>query len=174
MVDEMKKRNVNYIAFLREWYRVVNQEPLFTTGDNNFEIMDVFKFDPQKTHILSRDVNSINNYAMNLIQNKQIQQGLSLLNRAISMDPQSSLTYYYLAYTYFVTEDRANSEKYLLKALEIYPGFREVVYMLAECYKRDNKPSEARFYTQNYLKSNPTDTTALNILKSLSDSTQIK
>jgi tetratricopeptide (TPR) repeat protein len=174
MVEEMKKRNVTYIAFLREWYRIVNQEPLFTTGDNNFEIMDVFKFDPQKTHILSRDVNGINNYAMNLIQNKQIQQGISLLNRAISMDPQSSLTYYYLAYTYFVTGDRTNSEKYLLKALEIYPGFREVVYMLAECYKRDNKPSEARLYTQNYLKSNPTDTTALNILKSLSDSTQIK
>lgn len=174
MVEEMKKRNVTYIAFLREWYRVVNQEPLFTTGDNNFEIMDVFKFDPQKTHILSRDVNSINNYAMNLVQNKQVQQGISLFNRAVSMDPQSSLTYYYLAYTYFITGDRANSEKYLLKALDIFPGFKEAVFLLAESYKRDNKYQEARFYTEKYLKINPSDTTALNLLKSLSDSTQIK
>ena len=72
MLTEMKKEHVSYIAFLREWYRVVNQTPLFTGGDQNFEIMDVYKFDPQKTHILSRYVNSANQYGLELIQNKQI------------------------------------------------------------------------------------------------------
>ena len=51
-VEEMlKKDNVNYIAFLREWFQVVNQAPLFTAGNDNFEIMQVFKYFPEKTHI---------------------------------------------------------------------------------------------------------------------------
>ncbi len=53
MTDEMKKHNVSYTAFLKEWYQVVNENPLFVCGDENYEIMEIYKFVPDKTHLLS-------------------------------------------------------------------------------------------------------------------------
>jgi len=178
MVQEMKKQNVSYIAFLREWYQVVNQPALLVAGDKNFEIMEVYKFDPQRTHVLSREVNSINEYAMQLLQSagggKQVSQVINLLNRSVSMDPASSLTYFLLAYAYQVSGDIENSEKNLIKAVEIFPGYRGAVFMLADILKKQNKFPEARKYTENYLKLNPDDTTAVKLLNSLSDTVIVK
>jgi arabinofuranosyltransferase len=173
MVEQMKKENVNYIAFLREWYRVVNQTPLFTTGDGNFEIMDVYKFEPGTTHILSSEVNGMVNYSAQLIQNRQIQQAMNILDRALAADPKSSMTYFYIAYTYSLMGDAPKSEKYLLKALEIYPGYKEATLALIETFKREKKIPEAIKYSQEYLKINPTDTTITRLLKSLSDTTGV-
>ena len=174
MTAEMKKYKVSYLAFLREWYRVVNQTPLFTTGENNFEIMDVYKFDPGKTHILSREVNSMINYALQLIQSRQPQQAVSVFISAVSKDPGSSLTYYYLAYAYSALSDDANTEKYLKKALDVFPGFREASFALANVYKKQNNVPGARVCMEKYLSYNPADTTAANYLRSLSDTVKIK
>jgi len=173
MVEQMKKENVNYIAFLREWYRVVNQTPLFTTGDKNFEIMDVYKFDPLKTHVLSSEVNGMTNYAQQLIQNKQVQQALNILQRALNIDPASSITYYYAAYAYSLLGDKANTEKNLLKALELYPGYSDAIISLVDMYKRQNKITEARRFSENYLKVNPADSTMIKLLKTIQDSTRV-
>ncbi len=173
MVEQMKKENVSYIAFLREWYRVVNQTPLFTTGDQNFEIMDVFKFEPEKTHVLSSEVNGMTNYAQQMIQGKQYQQALNILLRALNTDPLSSITYYYTAYAYSLLGNNISAEKNLLKALELYPGYSEATISLADMYKRQNKISEARRLSINYLKINPSDSTVIKLLKTLPDSTRV-
>jgi tetratricopeptide (TPR) repeat protein len=174
MIDQMKKENVTYIAFLREWYRIVNQAPLFSTGEQNFEIMDVFKFDPEKTHILSSEVTGMTDYGMQLLQSQRIQQGMGYLSKAVSIDPLSSLTYFYLAYGYSITGNAANTEKYLLKALEIYPGYHDAAIQLLQMYQKENRLSEARRYSTAYLKINPSDSSIVKILKSLPhDSTRV-
>lgn len=164
MIDQMKKEKVTHIAFLREWYRVVNQSSLFTTGDQNFEIMDVFKFDPEKTHILSSEVKGMTSYAMELVRQRQFQQGLGYLNRAISIDPNSSLTCFYLGYSYLSAGDAAAAEKYLKKAIEIYPGYTDAVFVLNDIYTKQNRKVDARKNTENYLKVNPSDTVAVRLL----------
>lgn len=171
MTEQMVKEHVDYIAFLREWYRVVNQTPLFTTGDQNFEIMDVFKFEPGKTHILSGEVNGMNNYGLQMIRQRQYRQAASVFTQAVEKDPKSSLSFFYLAYAYSYLGNPSNSEKYLKIALELYPGFKDAATALVETYKREGKLSEAKTSAENYLKTNPSDTTMVRILKSLSDST---
>lgn len=174
MTEQMVKEHVDYIAFLREWYRVVNQTPLFTTGDQNFEIMDVFKFDARKTHILSGDVNGMNNYSLQMIRQRQYMQAISVLTQAVEKDPKSSLSFYYLAFAYSYLGDASNSEKYLKAALELYPDFSEAATALIETYKKEGRLSDARTSAENYLKINPSDTTMVKILKSLPDSTGVK
>ncbi|MGH2574268.1 MAG: hypothetical protein ACRDFC_01060 [Ignavibacteria bacterium] len=174
MTEEMKKRNVSYTAFLREWYQVVNQDALYVSGDKNFEIMEVYKFDPLKTHILNRTANSMNYYAMELIQNKQFQQAVNILNKSINADPASSLTYYYIAYAYSALGDQKNSEKYLMKALELYPGFREAALTISEMYKNQKRYSDSKRYIESYLRINPSDTAAIKLLASLLDTVSIK
>ena len=174
MTEQMIKEHVDYIVFLREWYRVVNQTPLFTTGDQNFEIMDVFKFDPGKTHILSGEVNGMNNYGLQMIQQKQYRQALNIFSRAAEIDPKSSLSFFYLAYAYSFLGDAQNSEKYLKRALEIYPEFHDAALALIDTYKRERNIPQAIEYAEIYLRTNPSDTTIAKILKSFSDSTGTK
>ena len=174
MTEQMVKEHVDYIAFLREWYRVVNQTPLFTTGDENFEIMDVFKFDPGKTHILSGEVNGMNNYSLQMIRQRQYRQAINVLTQAVEKDPKSSLSFYYLAYAYSYLGDAAISEKYLKAALELYPDYKDAANALVETYKREGRLSEARTYAENYLKNNPSDTNMVKILKLLPDSNGVK
>jgi len=159
--EQLKKQNVSYLAFLREWFQVVNQPPLFTAGENNFEMMQVYKYDPQKTHILSSEVNSGIEYASQMLSAKQYQQALNVYKQLINMDPNSSLTYYMTAYTLTALGDIKSAEANLKKAIEIYPGYREAVISLSSLYQNQKKNDEARGIIQNYLNINPGDSIAI-------------
>ncbi|MBN8583603.1 MAG: tetratricopeptide repeat protein [Ignavibacteria bacterium] len=169
VLEQMKAQNVSYMAFLKEWFQVVNQEALFEGGEQNFEIMQIYKFTPDKTHILSTEVNSGMQYAMNLINARQYQQALTVLKQIAAMDPNSSLTFIRLAYVYSALNDPASAERSLLKAIEIYPGYRDAILSLANLYKAQNKIPEAKNIIGKYLESNPGDTTALKINSGLGE-----
>jgi hypothetical protein len=171
MVEEMKRQNVTHTAFMREWYLVVNQNPLFTCSDDNTEMIIINKFDPEKTHVLSREMNSSIMFVMDLLAQRQVQQAQQILSRLTVMDPLSSNTYYLLANTQFALGDLAGSEKNLKKSLEIFPEYRDANFALAEIYKRENKTEEAKKQIQNFLKIIPGDTAAVNLLKLLSSDT---
>jgi arabinofuranosyltransferase len=165
--EQMKKQNVTYIAFLKEWFQVVNQPVLFETGDKNFEIMQVFRYFPDSTHILSTEANSGIRYVYELISAKQFKQAQSVLNQLITMDPKSSMTYYLMAYVSSALGDGKSAQKFLLKALEIYPTYREAVISLGNVYKTENRITEARELYTNYLKTNPSDSLVLKYNNSL-------
>jgi tetratricopeptide (TPR) repeat protein len=173
----MKKYGVTYIAFLREWFRVVNQNPLFSTVDvSNFEIMEVFKFIPDKTHILPSEVKERNMYALEIMSRrnqKEIQQALQVLQGSLAIDPQSSLTYYLIANAYIMLNDRNNFERNLLKALEIFPEYKEALFQFGNYYKSTNKTDEAKNYLERYLKVAPDDKKALELYKSI-DTVKVK
>ncbi len=172
--QQMKKQNVSYVAFLKEWFQVVNQPPLFTAGENNFEIMEIYKYSPDSTHILSTEVNSGIRYIGELLNAKQYKQAINVLNQLVTMDPNSSLTYYLLAYTYSALGDAKSSEKSLAKAVELYPGYKEAVFALGNAYKMQNRIPEAQKIYTNYLKANPSDTTISRLLNTLSAQDTVK
>ncbi len=165
--EQIIKQNVSYMAFLREWFQVVNQPALFTAGENAFEIMQVFKYIPGKTHILSTEVNSGIQYVSQLITAKQYPQAMNILKQMAALDPNSSLTYLMIAYVNSYTNDGVSAEKNLLKAIEIYPDYRDAVLSLSNLYKMQNRIEDSRKILGAYTLNNPQDTAALNQLKSL-------
>lgn len=176
MREYLKKNNVAYLAFLREWYRVVNQTPLFISPEGApQEIMEVFKFNPDSTHILSKEVNSGVDYVGQFINQKGMQnQALNILNQMLTMDNKSSLTYYLMAIVYGSANDAKNYEKSLLKAVELYPDFKEALIGLGNYYKSLNDKPNAKKYLEKYVILKPTDTKAIEMLKSVSDTTNVK
>lgn len=176
MREYLKKNNVAYLAFLREWYRVVNQTPLFISPEGApQEIMEVFKFNPDSTHILSKEVNSGVDYVGQFINQKGMQnQALSVLNQMLAMDNKSSLTYYLMAIVYGSANDAKNYEKSLLKAVELYPDFKEALIGLGNYYKSLNDKPNAKKYLEKYVMLKPADTKAIEMLKSVSDTTNVK
>lgn len=176
MREYLKKNNVAYLAFLREWYRVVNQTPLFISPEGApQEIMEVFKFNPDSTHILSKEVNSGVDYVGQFINQKGMQnQALNVLNQMLAMDNKSSLTYYLMSIVYGSANDAKNYEKSLLKAVELYPDFKEALIGLGNYYKSLNDKPNAKKYLEKYVILKPADTKAIEMLKSVSDTTNVK
>ncbi|NOS85560.1 MAG: hypothetical protein HOP31_10505 [Ignavibacteria bacterium] len=176
--EQIIKQNVSYMAFLREWFQVVNQPALFTAGENAFEIMQVFKYIPGKTHLLSTEVNSGIQYVSQLIASKQYPQAMNVLKQLAALDPNSSMTYLMMAYVSSYVNDAVSAEKNLLKAIEIYPDYRDAVISLSNLYKLQNRIEDSRNVLGKYTSNNPQDTAAVNQLNSLNiqkqDSVKIK
>ncbi len=173
MNEYLKKSGVTYLAFLREWYRVVNQTPLFTTQDiSPMEIMDVYKYDPAKTNILSKVSNSMIMEVQNRLSSRnpqQIQSVIPILNRSLQTDPNSSLTYFYLGIAGMMTNDNKAGESNMLKAIEIYPEFKDALLQLGMFCNRNNRKDDAQKYLEKYLLLNPNDQKVKDQLKEITE-----
>ncbi len=171
--EQIKKQNVTHLAFLKEWFQVVNQPTVFSAGDKNFEIMQVYKYIPEKTHIMPTDANNGIMYANELIAAKQFQQALNVMKQVTAMDPMSSLSFFKLAYIYSALNDQAAAEKNLLKAIEIYHDYKEAVFSLSNLYKVQKRFPEAKNVLNKYLTVNSTDSTAINMLNGINKDASI-
>lgn len=171
MTKYLKDNNVAYLAFLREWYKVSNQNPLFTTAYSHPpEIMDIYKFDPVNTHILSREANSLIMNAQTLASQKAAQQLIYILNRVSELEPQYSYAYFLRAYAYSLLKDDANYEKNMLRALELFPDFKDAHFYLGLHYKERGKFDEAKIHLSRTLELEPANVQAMNNLKIVTDS----
>ena len=74
-------------------------------------------------------------YVSQLISSKQYPQAMSVLKQLAAMDPNSSLTYFMMAYVNSFTNDGASAEKNLLKAIELYPDYKDAVLSLSNLYR---------------------------------------
>ena len=173
LTELFKKNNVKYLVFMREWNRVVNQNPLFSSAENfnhEVEIIEIFKFIPDETLILPRDARGLVMYAQDLLAQKAPQQALQILNRSLEVEPKSSLTYFLIAYAYSLMNDAENYEKNLLKAIEIFPNYKDALFQLGYFYKNKNRVSESLKYAEKYLELFPNDQKVISLINSLPDS----
>jgi len=179
LIEYLKKNNVKYLLFLREWNRVVNQNPLFSSKISNSteifptELMEVYEFIPDKTLILPAEANSLIMYAQDMISQRAYQQAIQALNRCLSVEPRSSLTYYLIAFAYSMLNDVVNFKKNLLKAVEIFPDYREGLFQLGYLYKKQNRISESKEYFEKYLTLFPDDKVTRDVYNSLPDSISV-
>ncbi|MCY7360542.1 MAG: tetratricopeptide repeat protein, partial [Ignavibacteria bacterium] len=161
---------VTYLAFLREWYRVANQDALFTTINLPPEVMEVYKYTPGKTKILSREVNGLLMKAQTLVGKKDAQQLLFIINRVIALDPYCSQAYVLRAYAYSILNDNAGYETNMLKAAEIFPEYSDVYYYLGDFYKNQGRFEDAKQTFTKYLELYPGNPTITKSLAAVEDS----
>jgi len=179
VTEFLKKHNVKYLIFLREWNRVVNQNPLFSSIKSNTEemfpteMMEVYEFIPDKTLILSAEANGLIMYAQDMLSQRASQQAIQVLNRCLSIEPRSSLTYYLIAFAYSMMNDAVNFEKNLLKAVDIFPDYKEALFQLGYLYKNQNRIPESKEYFEKYLTLFPDDQKTRDIYNSLTDSVSV-
>jgi len=161
MKEVLNKSGVTYLAFLREWYRVANQKPLFSTENiSPLEIMEVYKYIPGTTLILSKSSNGIIMNAINAYGTRnpqQIQRAMQYLNTSLQYDPNSSTTYFLLGIGSILLKDNNNAEKFLLKSLEIFPEYKDALMQAGLFYRQSGRPAEAKKYFEKYLSLYPDD-----------------
>jgi hypothetical protein len=175
MTDYMKDKGVSYLAFLTEWYRVVNQNPLFSTADSlPPEVMEIYKFIPEKTYMISRYANSRVMDAQNALSQKQYQVAVQKLNQILQTENKASLVYLLLAISYMHLNDKINYEKNIQKALEIFPEYKDALLQYGYYKKTAGDFANAKVYLEKYLSVTPSDSKVKGILKSVDDSLKVK
>lgn len=152
----LKEKNVTHLAFLREWYRVVNQTPLLLTPNNiSPEIMEVFRYKPDTTYILSMEGNGLTMNLETLASQKAAQQILYVARRLLEIEPNSSYTYYLVAYAYSLLNDDPNYEHNMRRAIELYPDFKDAHFYFGIWLKERKRYEEAREHFAKVLEMDP-------------------
>ncbi|HAY34402.1 MAG TPA: hypothetical protein PK536_10685 [Ignavibacteria bacterium] len=171
MTDYLKNNGVTHLAFLREWYRVANQNPLYSTPDGFVpEIMDIYNFNPQSTHIISREANELVMYGLRLVNQKAAQQLIQFMNRLLTLEPDYAYAYYLRAYGHSILENFPQYEADLRKALSIQPDFKDGNLYFGIYLSNNRRFEEAKFHLDKVLEMEPLNVLAKNTLSIVNDS----
>lgn len=127
------KNDVSYFVTMRNWFEAVNQKPVYIPI-NEFEFMEVFRFEPERFHLMPKEASFYNQRALFFIQNGNYRAALDFLIRSLRLDPNSSRTLFLLGNVYDFLKDYDNAEVYLKRALELFPEYFEAHYELARVY----------------------------------------
>jgi arabinofuranosyltransferase len=189
MEQFMKQQGVTYLAFLKEWYRVSNQNPLFSSFDLTQilvsqpnkavldrypgETMEVYKFYPDKTIILSKKVNSLNTMAQELLMQNNITLALRYLDESLRSQPNAAVTYFIAANAFLLAGDIKNFEGNLKKALYYFPEYNEANLELAMFYKAQNNCKESAQLLKKVVLNLPNNKKIQDIYNSLPDSCKV-
>ena len=158
---------------LREWYRISNDNSLMSTfGKLPPEIMEIYRFVPGKTLILSNEMKSMLMYIEELAARggqQNLQQAKQLIQRAEKMEPNAAVIPYISALIYAKTGDPKAEESELLKALQIFPEYRDAMKLLIYMYAQTSRTDEAKNYLDKYKMIFPNDEDGLKLEKYISD-----
>ena len=154
MNNYLAKTKVNYLVTLKNWFEVVNDKPVFVPI-NEFEFLEVYKYDPLHTHIQPKIVSQLNQAAIQMLQSGKNSNAISYLNQSLPLDTHSSQTYFILGAAYETIKDFPQAEKNFNKALELYPYYAEAYYGLAKINFDLNKFEDSNNYVKRSLSINP-------------------
>lgn len=150
----LSSHKADYLVTLRNWFEVVNDKPVFLPV-NSAEYLEVFKYDPLQTHIQPKTVSILNNSAIQMLQNGNIQNGIAYLNRSLRLDSHSSRTYFLLGAAYEMLKDYPEAEQNFKQAVKLFPEYAEAYYGLAKISFDLNKIGDSKIYLEKCLRINP-------------------
>ncbi len=166
MTDYLKENGVSYVAFLREWYRPVNQKSLFKAPDNSpQEVMEVYKFIPDTTYIISKDANYLMNKALRNLSKKDGNDIVNSMNMVIELEPEYAEAYYLRAYGYSLLNNTAKYEEDLKNTILHYPGFKEAQSNLGMYLMENGRYAEAEEPLKKELELDPVNKAVQDSLK---------
>ena len=165
--DYLAKQKVDYIITLRNWFEVVNDKPIFTPI-NSFEFLDIFKFNPGRTHIQPREVSQRNQAARQMLQKGAPSEALNILHQSLKLDGRSSATHFLLGAVYESIKKYSEAEKYFRDAIKLYPEFTEAHFGLGKVNFEQGKLEESYLYIVKALQFDPNFLPALQLRDRLS------
>jgi hypothetical protein len=115
------RKHVTHLAVLRNWFEIVNVDPLFQTDEARPEIMEVFQFDPSRLHIVAGNVAGLEQLGLSYLARGETGTAITVLKAALRMDPLSSRLYLNLGVALLSAGKIPEAEASLGRALAIQP-----------------------------------------------------
>jgi tetratricopeptide (TPR) repeat protein len=124
------RNHVTHLAVLRNWFEVINQNPLFMTDERKPEIMEVFRFDPSRTHFTPQNAALMTGQARYLLSVGQVERAGPMLEQSLRIDPQSARTHCAMGLALLAAGREAEAEREIRTALSLQPDSKEAVEAL--------------------------------------------
>lgn len=166
MNNYLSKQKVDYIVTLRNWFEVVNDKPVFFPI-NEFEFLEIFKYNPERTHIQSKEATLLNQRAIELIQRGLTAEAIPYLQQSLRADPKSSRTNFFIGAAYESINDLENAKRHFKRATELYPDFEDAYLGLAKINFLQNNIEESYQYVNKALEINPNYELAIQLKNNL-------
>jgi hypothetical protein len=145
--DRVRERliheGVTHLAVLRNWFRLVNQRPLFQTDPTTPEIMEVFAFDRALTHLTPPVAAHLSSQALEALNAGDALAAQHLLQRAIGIDPTSAVTHHMLAQAFLMDGNLNQATHEVEVALRIEPTSPQAALVRAKIAAARKLPLEA-------------------------------
>ena len=135
------RERVTHLAVLRNWIEVDNVRPIFLAFREP-EILEVFRWEPGRTHVCPMQVTQMKRHAMMLLKQGRLRQALQLLGRAVKADPGSSRGWLMLGQAHESTFNPAGAADAYSRALKLnhaIPRLRAHVQRLQARIKQQRK-----------------------------------
>jgi len=153
--QNLVKEKVTHLAVLRNWFEVVNVNPLFQTNEATPEIMEVFEFNPAHMHFTSKDVGTLTAMGRNYLARGDTRDAISVLRTAVRYDPRSSRAHNYLGWALLMSGQLDAAEMEIKNALHLHSTYWEARLGMAQVLLRRNHPQEAVTELRNLVQMNP-------------------
>jgi hypothetical protein len=92
LMNFLVKHKTTHVATLRNWFEIVNTKALFQTDSAHPEIMEVFQFDPGRTHFTSQEATKLNDAGEYYLLMGNISTAMQIFRQSFQLDPQSART----------------------------------------------------------------------------------
>ena len=115
------REKVTHLAVLQNWIEVDNVRPIFRAFPQP-EILDVFRWEPGRTHVCPMRASQMKRQAMMMLKQGRLQQALQLLQKVVKADPGSSRGWIFLGQAYEASYDAARAYTAYAQALKLNPA----------------------------------------------------
>ena len=139
----IRAQKTTHVATLRNWFELVNQNPIFHTDEQQPEIMEIVEYRPNVTHIVPQVVTSLNMTAAQYLQKGDIQTGMRYLSESYKIDAKSVRTISLIGLGWAAAGDTARAIKILSDALTIQPDYVPAIVPLAKLKTHRKEYNEA-------------------------------
>ncbi|MEX1140188.1 MAG: hypothetical protein WEF53_12650 [Bacteroidota bacterium] len=151
----LQEQEVTHLALLRNWFEVVNVNPLFQTNELTPEILEVFAFDPERVHFTTSQVAWLTATGWQYLARGDLSQGGPLVERAVLLDSLSSRARHHFAWALAMAGQIDRAEEEFAKSIRLHPAYWQAHFALAQLPLRRQQPNEAIARLQKLLKANP-------------------
>lgn len=149
------RHHVTHLAVLRNWFEVVNVNPIFQTSEATPEIMEVFRFEPDSIHFTSPVVAWLTSRAWSYLSRGDVQEGKPMVERAVQLDSLSSRAHHHLGWALMMEGDLDRAEQEFHTALRLHPEYWPAHFALTQVPLRRGRPLEAVRRLELLLRANP-------------------
>ena len=119
----LERSKVRYVAALKNWFEIANENPVFETDPLHPEVMEVYPFDPKRMHFTPQDATRLNDAGEYYLSSGNAAAAMQLLKRSYTLDPRSARTNFLLGVTLRTLNDTASSRQMFRNARLLQPDY---------------------------------------------------